>query len=99
MRRDDPEAVAERRRENWRCDRWDELRANPALLAEAIDDRTYRQSPGALLDLLEAMRVNEPGLSAKDQMVARYSAAVEVIERLIQEVVDSEVKHEDFRDD
>lgn len=76
----------------WRAMRFDDLHANPKDLARAVDDWTYRGSPGALEDLLCALTSTEDGATAADNLMLQHQAAIKVIERLVQEVVDAEEK-------
>ena len=93
-----PEREAEIRRNAWRAERIDELHAIPQLLVAAVGDRTYRQEPGALEDLLIALTSTEKTDTALDSIVLQHAAAMKAIDRLVQEVVDAEEKHLDFRD-
>lgn len=90
------EREVEIRRNAWRAERIDELHSDSKLLAQAIDDSTYRQSPGALEDLLGALISYEPNATALDRVVLQHQAAMTVIDRLVKEVVESEEKRKEF---
>lgn len=93
-----PEYEAEIRRLAWRAERIDELNSQPKLLVEAIGDRTHRQEPGALLDLLEALTLRHDTGTSLDRIVLQHDAAMNAIDRLVAEVVDAEERLRDFRD-
>jgi hypothetical protein len=93
----DQECADEIRIAAWRAMLFDDLHGDARLLAQAIDDSTYRQSPGALEDLLGALMSTDPHATAADNLMMQHQAAIKVIDRLVQEVVDSEEKQGHWR--
>lgn len=89
MKRDYDETT---RYEAWRGMRADELYTDPRELTKAIDDWTYRQSSGALEDLLSALFYSERDATPADNVILQHQKAHETIDRLIAEVLDSEGK-------
>jgi hypothetical protein len=74
----------------WRDCRADELHSDPRLLASAISD--CLDADVALGDLLVALTSLEKGATAGDNMILQHSAAMTVIDRLVERVINVEQK-------
>jgi len=93
----DQECADESRIAAWRSMRFDDLYSDARLLAREIDESTHRQSTGALEDLLGALLSTEPEATPADNLMIQHQAAMTVLDRLVQEVVDAEERRGEWR--
>ena len=78
--------------EAWRAIRADDLHSDIKMLAQAAEDYFPAGSHGLLCDLLAALTMRDKDAAALDNVILQHNAAMTVIDRAVQSIVQAEEK-------